>query len=695
MPDEQYEVLLVLRGSNQAGNTIREVAQQVQNLDRNTQGVTTSGRGLINSLNDARVAALGFVGVFAGSQALQIAGELNEIGDAANRAEQIFHNLAGGEAAAAEGLEQLREGTLGIVDDLTLMQRASQLLITGLAENTQQAAEFLELATRLGPAVGASVDEAVSALNSALLNQSYEVLDSLGISAGAVRQRVAELKEEGMGFEEAFRAAVLEQGARAIERLGDAADVARTNVDLLETHAENAAQRVGQFINSVVEGLAGLALDGVDLIGQTANEIIRIIGEAGDNVPGTIPGTNISLSPVQENRLRAHEEIRAFFQAQAILEAANARTDAEIEARRQLEAQTDELSRQEEIELARTALISQFSGTYQNLFATFQRFRGEVELTALAERNFLADFADPSALEGVMNMVVNLRAELDILRQKAEEGLIPEQEVSNFERMVRDAEGMAAALERGAQAFEQMRLSEALGEGTDNPLLSDIQTQVLQELADRGILDEEELQQAADTFRLASGEISRSSISMRDEIIPALARITERLGPQEGAERAAQVEDFLRRATLAGLDPNSPVFQLGMNLSTGTLFGGAIDFQTPLELIRDRINEIRNEAMPDAENKVLNIGTVGAQALNTGLVDPLINANKVVDEIAQGITDLAEREHVVKLRIDADAPDWLKKMLGDHTLARIVRDEGGIVPGAEPRSQVAGALNPR
>src|SRR5690606_2465554 len=135
------------------------------------------------------------------------------------------------------------------------------------------------------------------------------------------------------------------------------------------------------------------------------------------------------------------------------------------------------------------------------------------------------------------------------LRQKAEEGLIPEQEVSNFERMVRDAEGMAAALERGAQAFEQMRLSEALGEGTDNPLLSDIQTQVLQELADRGILDEEELQQAADTFRLASGEISRSSISMRDEIIPALARITERLGPQEGAERAAQVEDFLRRAT--------------------------------------------------------------------------------------------------------------------------------------------------
>lgn len=236
-------------------NKVGDAANATKTLDDNT----TRAGGAFGALGDKIGAA---ITVGAALRIAQFGLEMNELGIKVNAAEKAFGELAAnGGASATDMLTLLREKTGGVVDDLTLMSGANKLMTTGLAEGAEEVSTLVDLGIRLSGAMGVDATQGLENFNSALLNMSFVRLDTLGISAQAVRARMAELLETGqaVGREEAFKMAVMEEGAKTLERLGDAAAVGETALARMETRLQNVMQQASSNVATGVEGLTGIA----------------------------------------------------------------------------------------------------------------------------------------------------------------------------------------------------------------------------------------------------------------------------------------------------------------------------------------------------------------------------------------------------------------------------------------------------
>lgn len=261
--NESYKIVLTIDGKDNTSQALNSVNKQLGDMQSGVNSTTQSW----NKFKDGVGMAMGAFAIAGGVAAA--VGQVNELGRAANAADTTFTQLAGGAEAAAAGLAQLRQATGGVVDDMTLMQGANSLMLTGLAQTTQEAANLTEVAVKLGGAMGQNAADAIQNLNAALLNNSFERLDMLGISAGAVRARVNELKETGLDMSEAFAQATLEQGQIALERLGTAADVSNTAIARLTTQVTNLGQNIAQGLNVKLEE-AAVAAEQLLILGDLA-----------------------------------------------------------------------------------------------------------------------------------------------------------------------------------------------------------------------------------------------------------------------------------------------------------------------------------------------------------------------------------------------------------------------------------------
>jgi LysM repeat protein len=250
---DRYVIEITLDGKDNVSQNLSKVNKELDELqqqgNRGTNAANNLAGGLGGLASAAGAVGLSFGLMEIGSRVI----ELNELGAEVRAANRVFTELAGGPQEAAKGLGELRRATNGVVDDMTLMRGANSLLLTGLAQTTEEAAGLTEVAVKLGGAMGQGPAEAIQNLNAALLNNSFERLDMLGISAANVRERVNELKASGMDMSAAFAQATMEEGREAIERLGTAADVANTALSRLGTRAQNFGQEVGSWINVGLE----------------------------------------------------------------------------------------------------------------------------------------------------------------------------------------------------------------------------------------------------------------------------------------------------------------------------------------------------------------------------------------------------------------------------------------------------------
>jgi hypothetical protein len=222
MANEQYKITLQIDGKDNTGQALNSVNKELGEMQGGVNRTTQAW----GSFKTGVTTALGAFAIAGGVAA--IVGQINDLGFAANAAEKTFTQVAGGADEAAASLARMRQLTGGVIDDMSLMKGASSLLVTGIAQTNEQAEELVNLGARLGSVMGVDAAESISNLNSALLNNSFMRLDTLGISAARVRERVNELKEAGMDMSEAFSQAVLEIGSQTLEDLGAAAGVAET-----------------------------------------------------------------------------------------------------------------------------------------------------------------------------------------------------------------------------------------------------------------------------------------------------------------------------------------------------------------------------------------------------------------------------------------------------------------------------------
>jgi hypothetical protein len=159
------------------------------------------------------------------SKPFNIANQFADMAREGEKARIAIEKLSGGKDKAQEWTDAIKTGLMGTVTEAEAARQAYQLMRLELAKTPEEAQKFarmMAIVSAANPMLG-DTSEAISQIALTISNMSYMRLDQLGISAGKVRGRVAELKNEfrGMSTEEAFKTAVFEELNKQASTLGD------------------------------------------------------------------------------------------------------------------------------------------------------------------------------------------------------------------------------------------------------------------------------------------------------------------------------------------------------------------------------------------------------------------------------------------------------------------------------------------
>jgi hypothetical protein len=261
------EVNIIVKAKDEASRTLRGIGDNLGGLNMG-------------------LAALGGVGVAAIGTATYALADMAWQAAKLEPTRITFENLSKSIGTTADSLlNQLKPATMGVVAEADLMLAANKFLAMGLADTEQETAKLAEMAVTLGIAMGKDATVAMEEFALMMANQSIPRLDTFGISAGIVRERINELMEatEGMTREEAFTIAVMEQGEEAMKKVGDVSDTTAVKIAGVEAKWKDFKLELGEAILTALEPLIDeifpvliqLLDDLTPLIGEVMPEAVR------------------------------------------------------------------------------------------------------------------------------------------------------------------------------------------------------------------------------------------------------------------------------------------------------------------------------------------------------------------------------------------------------------------------------------
>ena len=174
------------------------------------------------------------------AEALRLGSQLEAVGKGFSR----FGNEA--------NLEELRRATRGLVSDLDLMKVAVQAGNFGIP--IQQMGQLLEFAARRAAETGQNVDYLVESIVTGIGRKSPLILDNLGISAVALKEKFGGAALEAQSIADVAKA-VGEIASAELGKMGDAADTAADKMQRLSTSWENFKAKFGEAIAPAASGL--------------------------------------------------------------------------------------------------------------------------------------------------------------------------------------------------------------------------------------------------------------------------------------------------------------------------------------------------------------------------------------------------------------------------------------------------------
>ena len=243
-------------------------------MDKSTATAEKSTKGFFNTIagNIARGALekAGHMFTQFVSELPQMAVEMYNLGAQVESTQYRFEAFAGGPDEAAEYLNAFTVAAGGAIDRMSAMQGASKLLQMGLVGNADEMELMAKIAVKLGDQTAQAGDR-VNDFALLLANQSVMRLDNFGISSGKVRKRIEELQKatKDMSREEAFKIAVMEEGATSLERLGDTTALATTKT------------------GNITAAFANLKQTAATMFLDMANDV-EIFGKSIDDIPGAL-----------------------------------------------------------------------------------------------------------------------------------------------------------------------------------------------------------------------------------------------------------------------------------------------------------------------------------------------------------------------------------------------------------------------
>lgn len=255
----ERSVTVRLRVADDFSNSLDSYNQKMGQAEQTTQAAGNNADTSTSKFGGIGRAVAGAFTIAAAAKVVDFGLKMNQLGVEVNATKTIFDQLIAPMGDAEEIMGRLRDATLGAASDNEIRTGANMLMRMNIAENPEELEEIITMITRLKSPTE-DLGGAIENFSLMMANQSVLRLDSFGLSSGRVRERINELLESGQALnrEEAFKMATLEEGARAIERLGTAATTAGTPLARLETNVQNLMEAAGSNINMGVTGTIGI-----------------------------------------------------------------------------------------------------------------------------------------------------------------------------------------------------------------------------------------------------------------------------------------------------------------------------------------------------------------------------------------------------------------------------------------------------
>jgi hypothetical protein len=238
-----------------------EVAVVIKAKDQ-TKGVFGGIQRRLGGL--AKVAKTAFIGVgagvaIAGAAITKFAIDAAKVEQSRNTFDKLSQSVGD---TLPKALDKMQRATRGMVADQDLFLAGNRFLNMGLAETTDQAAELSEMGSQLALAMGGEATQGMEDFALMLANQSLPRLDTFGISSGRVRTRILELMaaDKSLTREMAFTAAVMEEGSKAMERVGEQGEGAAAEYAKFKTVLTNLKTEVGRAFLPIMTKLLSKVL---------------------------------------------------------------------------------------------------------------------------------------------------------------------------------------------------------------------------------------------------------------------------------------------------------------------------------------------------------------------------------------------------------------------------------------------------
>jgi hypothetical protein len=241
---------------------------------------------------------------FIGTQIQAFIVDAVRLGDQLTKVSQGFARF-GGEA----NLEQLRQSTRGLVSDLELMKQATKAGTFGIGIG--EMGQLLNFATRRAQETGQEVDYLVNSIVTGIGRKSPLILDNLGISATALREKLNGVSVEAASIGEVSRA-VGQIASEQLRLMGDSADTAADKLQRVNTIWANFKAETGQWISRT--GLAIAEIFGQLVTGQSLIGALTPSESVGASEPNRPSGpASLNFGNFSEQTLaNMREQLKAF-----------------------------------------------------------------------------------------------------------------------------------------------------------------------------------------------------------------------------------------------------------------------------------------------------------------------------------------------------------------------------------------------
>ena len=714
-----------------ARDRTREMGERSDTTGGKVDGLSTLIKGAFTIALAKQIANVGLEMVNVGTQVTQV--------------KERFEALVGPMGDAEDTMKRLQEATLGIASDFDIQKGANILMQMGLAKSPEELEQIIGLITRIKKPTD-DLGTAIQDFSLLLSNQSILRLDNFGLSSARVRERIHELLASGeaLNRSDAFKMAVLEEGAKSVDRLGASAENARTPIALLETKIQNLINTASVNVAEGAQGLVGIAMiatgnyPGQQEAAKAAGDRLAadlemafgkamtdpaLAGSAGSDqsfvrefmqkaVQKAIDNPELAAD-AQKLRdavladmgvrdaaaaleaggslhdLEAQLDVMSRVSAETVTQNALARETMANQIRQTAEAERQmELAREQvEIEQRRMAVESQRAQLiggldYLNQQAVevgFQNFTG-----TMGFEDQLPDFMTSDQADRIAQMADETKSMADEIDRlsKVDPEMFTADEIQNAKDTAATVKDLASEAEKAADAFERIQLTDIFGQ-TSGGTLGEIGQMVL------GQFQGSEEQKAAlqRQLELQSGQVTQGSLFLQEVLVPEIAKAGD--NPELAAAMAAQVNDLLLNAALAGVDTNDPEFlaklQEGIG-ETGLLGLDTEKLVTDFSTAEEKTAAMAEQTPVIAEKMTIaseQIGTAAAAAPalaegTAGAAKELASAADSAKQLKGAIHTLTSTVHKVKVQIDVTT-------VGDdfqNMVAKATRSNGGKPPGA-------------